>query len=225
MTSPAPRPDPEPPAADGDRAYVGRMSYEEYRRYDHASELRHEYVDGVVYAVTGSTLAHGVISLNIAARLHGPARAAGCRTLCQTFKVRTPRGNEYVPDVVVVCGPRASNRALYTESPCLVVEVLSPGTARTDLSEKRLAYQEIGTVDAYLVVEAEWRGVHRHWRDPAGAWRLDTVTGDGAIALPCPAGEVLTLAEVYADLDLPAGPPPVPRLRRGREGAPAGSTL
>jgi Uma2 family endonuclease len=141
------------------------------------------------------------------------------------FKVRTPRGNEYAPDVVVVCGPRTPNGARYTESPCLVVEVLSPSTARTDLSEKRLAYQEIGTVGAYLVVEAEWRGVHRHWRDPAGAWRLETVTGDGAISLPCPAGEVLTLAEVYADLDLPAGPPPVPRLRRVRERPPEGAAV
>lgn len=228
MTGSARRAEPDPPSAppsvtlEGDgHTYIGPMPYAEYRRMDEASDARLEYVDGVVYAMSGGTAAHDVIVGNVLARLHGPARASGCRAYSQGVKLRTPHGREYVPDLTVVCGPRPPNAAHAVEGPCLVAEVLSPSTARTDLSEKVLAYREIDTLGAYLVIESEWRGVHRHWRDAEGRWHLEEVVGDGSMPLPCPAGGVLTLAEIYEDLDLPAAPPPppVPRLRRVREGA------
>lgn len=225
MTSPARRPEPDPPATrqvQGDgHTYVGAMSYAEYRRMDETSELSLEYVGGVVYAMSGGTRAHARIAGNVFARFYALSRGTGCAAYGQGFKVRTQQGNEYVPDALVECGALDANAALFTETPCLVVEVLSPSTARTDLSEKRLAYEEIPTIGAYLIVEAEWRGVHRHWREGAGAWQAEDVVGDGAILLPCPAGAVLTLAEIYEGLNLPSAPPPPPRLRRVHETAPA----
>ena len=98
--------------------------------------------------------------------------------------------------------------------------VLSPSTRRDDLGEKRERYVEAPSLGAYLVVESTWRAVHRHWRGDDGAWRTDLVTGAGAIPLPCPAGGVLTLDEIYEDVDLPDEPPPA-RLRRVKEGDPA----
>lgn len=194
------------------------MTYDEYRRHAEASEFRHEYVGGVVYAMSGGTSAHGAIALNIGARLWALVRGTGCRAYSSTYHVRTPGGNEYSPDAFVACGPRHDD-AGFSETPCVVVEVLSPGTARVDLNEKRTAYQEIATLGAYLVVEAEWRAVYRHWRGEDGAWRHETFAGDGAVPLPCPAGGVLTLADVYEGMDLPMAPP-APRLRRVREAAP-----
>lgn len=228
MTSPARRAEPDPPSPpphvtiEGDgHTYIGAMTYAEYRRMDEASDARLEYVGGVVYATSGGTTAHDVIVGNVLTRLHGPARKAGCRTYSQGVKLRTPRGDEYVPDVTLVCGPRASNTAHYVEGACLVVEVLSQSTARTDMGEKRLAYQEMESLGAYLLVETEWRRVHRHWRDADGRWQTEEFVGDGTVPLSCPTGGVLTLAEIYEDLDLSAAPPPppVPRLRRVREGA------
>lgn len=229
MTGPARRAEPDPAGPppprhlEGDgHTYIGPMTYAEYRRMDEASDLPLEYVGGVVYAMSGGTQAHALVCVNIAARLRERARGSGCRAFSQGFKVRTADGSEYVPDVVMACGPHPPHGARYTEAPCLVVEVLSPSTTRTDLIEKRAAYQEIPTVGAYLIVEAEWRGVHRHWRDDSGGWRSEQFVGDGVIPLPCPPDAVLTLADVYEDLDLPATPPPPPaaRLRRVYEGAP-----
>ena len=96
-----------------------------------------------------------------------------------------PRGNAYLPDAMVACGPTPPDDARYLDDPSLVVEVLSPSTTRTDPTEKRVAYQEIPTLRAYLVVETEWRAVHRHWRDAEGGWRSETITdATGAISLP-----------------------------------------
>lgn len=227
MTSPARGTEPAPPPAPlveaESRTYVGRMTYAEYRRMDEASDVRLEYVDGVVYAMSGGTRAHSHIAANVLARLHTLCRGTDCSAHSQGFKVRTPRASEYVPDAFVECGAPPAHAALYAETPCVVVEVLSPSTARVDLNEKRPAYQEIPTLGAYLVVEAEWRGIHRHWRNADGSWQQQTITGDGEVPLPCPAGGVLTLGEVYEGLDLPSSPPPppTPRLRRVREAAPA----
>lgn len=86
---------------------------------------------------------------------------------------------------------------------------------------KRRGYERIPSLRTYLLVESAWRGVHRHWRTEDGSWRTELVTGDeGAIPLPCPAGVMLTLAEVYERLTLPSDPPPGTRLRRVKEGAP-----
>lgn len=223
MTSPAHHPESAPSPAtqvEGEeRTHVGRMPYDEYQRLDEGSDVRLEYVGGVVYAMSGGTRVHSRIAANALVRLHAMCVGTGCTAHSQGFKVRTPGQDEYVPDVFVECGPVDANAALYAEAPCVIVEVLSPSTARVDLNEKRWAYQEVPSLGAYLIIESEWRGVHRHWRDDAGTWRRDTIVGDGAVPLPCPAGGVLTLAEIYEELDLPpvAPEPRMPRLRRVRE--------
>jgi Uma2 family endonuclease len=198
------------------------MSYDEYLRHEQASSVRHEYVDGVVYAMSGGTNAHQTIGLNVAVLLRQRTRGTGCRTYAQIFKLRTPRGNEYYPDAMVGCGRRPADDARHLADPCLAVEVLSPGTARTDLHEKRDAYREVPSLAAYLAVQYEYRGVHRHWRDDHGAWHVELIAGArGDVPLPCPAGGApLTLDEIYEDTDVPRDPPR-PRLRRLRETAPA----
>lgn len=119
---------------------------------------------------------------------------------------------------MVSCGPKPPNDALQLDDPCLAVEVLSPSTARTDHAEKLESYVEVPTLGAYLIVETIWRAVHRHWRDAQGTWRTELVAGTGGVVpLPCPAGGVLTLDEIYEGVELPPEPPTPPRLRRVRE--------
>ena len=112
------------------------------------------------------------------------------------------------------CGPRLANDDRYLTDPCLVVEVLSPSTMRTDLGEKRIAYQEIPTLRAYLVVETAWRAVHRMWREADGAWQRETIAdaSGGLVPLPCPDGAALTLEEIYEDVTLDTEPPRATRV-------------
>lgn len=203
---------------------VGRMSYEAYRQLAETHELGLEYVDGVAYAVQTGNIRHATIATNVLRRVLGPADASGCRVFSMSVSVRTPRRNEYIPDLFVDCA-RPTRDDLddhASETPCLIVEVVSPSTAFVDLEAKRPAYLEIPTLGAYLAVETDWRAVHRWWRTESGAWARGLVTGDGAVPLPCPVGVTLTLGDVYAGLQVPAEPPAprIPHLRRVREPEP-----
>ncbi len=227
MTIPAshPAPDEEPEGA------VGPMTFEEYLEFEEASETRHEFVNGYAFpmnttAMSGGTRRHSKIIGNVAGQLwlrtRGTTRGTTCEMHSQGFKLQTPGGDTYYPDVMVSCGPPPPGDALYLDDPCLAVEVLSPSTERTDYSEKLESYTEVPTLGAYLIIETTWRAVHRHWRDADGAWRRDVIAGaEGVVPLPCPAGGALTLGEIYEGVDLPPEPPSRPRLRRVRE--PAGA--
>ena len=197
---------------------VGRMSYEEFLEVAERDDRRYEDVEGVVYALATPVLRHARIAGNITAALRAVRRAGGCEVFSQGASVRTPRGNVYVPDVIVRCGARVSDDVRHIEDPCVLVEVLSPSTTRTDLGDKRANYPEFASLQAYLVVEQAWRCVHVYRRDASGAWPaapVETVEGfAGEVRLPCPVGAVLTLDAIYEDVDAPAERP---RLRRVRE--------
>lgn len=229
MTSPAqpPRPDSEE-----DEAYlppVGPMTFEEYREFQAASDTRHEFVNGFAFplhpiGMSGGTRDHSRITTNVIGRLWPRTQGTGCVIYTQTFELRAPNGEEYYPGVMVSCAPEPAGKALFLVDPCLIVEVLSPSTERTDFGEKLDSYVQIPTLGAYLIVETNWRAVHRHYRDDTGGWRQELVAGgERAIPLPCPASGVLTLDEIYEGVDLPSEPPSPARLRRIKEPAPDGA--
>ena len=195
--------------------FESRMTFEQYLAFEERSMCRHEFIDGRIYAMTGGTRGHHRASFNIAMRFHLSTGGRGCEVFHNDFKIVTPRGNAYYPDVVLACAEPITNEARFVSDPCLIVEVLSPSTRRTDEGEKRWAYQEIPSLEAYWIVEATWRGVERHWRDTTGAWCVESLHGAGTILVPCLEAAV-TLDQMYEGVDVP-GEPPRARLRRVRE--------
>lgn len=214
MTSPAPRPGP-----DDARLPIGPMSFEEFVAFAESDpETPYEYIGGYAYAKSGVTKAHNRISLNIAGHLWSRTRGTGCTTYMETFGIRTPSGEFYLPDVAVSCGPTTPAGEDYIDNPCLIIEVLSRSTRLDDFGIKREGYLTIVALGAYLRVESTWRAVHRDWRGLDGAWRTELVAGaEGVVPLPCPAGGVLTLDEIYEGTNVPPEPPESPRLHRVRE--------
>lgn len=189
-----------------------RMTFEEYLAFAGRSDQGFELMDGVVYAMSSGTSAHNAIAINATVALHPAAERAGCRVFSQGFVVRTRRDSGYVPDVVVICEPLRPDAA-FTREPCLIVEVLSPSTARIDFGEKLRAYKRLPTLQAYWIVETRWRAVHRHWRDAASRWRSEEVIGAGVLPVPCPAGvEPLSLDVVYRGVPADREPPPLRRV-------------
>ena len=189
------------------------MTPAEYRAFEEASPIRHEFVGGRVYAMTGVRRAHSRITGNFSSRLWVAARGGPCRVHHSEVKLQI--GDVYYyPDVMVACGPEPEDPYV-EDAPCLVVEVLSASTRRTDLGEKPLAYARVPSLGLYLAVDQRRRLVDVHRRDGAGGWRVETLAGQGEVALPCPE-LTLTLDDIYEGLDLPAVPP-----RRVRERAAA----
>lgn len=173
---------------------------QEYLECELSSEVRHEYVDGQVYAMVGASRTHGRIVAALSYSLMPKAREKGCQLFLSDMKVRLDfAGQEvyYYPDVVLVCDPD-DQATYYTERPCLIVEVLSDSTERIDRREKLLAYQKLPSLEAYLLVAQDARRVEVFRR--AADWQHELHT-DGAIDLPCVNGS-LALDDVYLDVGL-----------------------
>ena len=179
------------------------MTVEEYFRFEEGSPVRHEYVSGELYAMSGATFRHNTLALNVGTRLHAAAGDGPCYVAMNDMRVQVSHDVYYYPDVVVICAPMAQLDVTATQ-PCLVVEVTSPSTARTDRSEKLTAYKQVPSLRAYLIVDHRRRRVERHWRaGPDDVWQREEIVLEGRVPVPCVDVD-LTLDEIYRRVDLPA---------------------
>ena len=179
------------------------MTVEEYFRFEEGSQVRHEYVSGELYAMSGATLRHTAIVANIGTRLHGAAGDGPCWAVMNDLRVQVSHDVYYHPDVVVICAPMGQLEITATQ-PCVVVEVTSPSTARTDRGEKLSAYKQVPSLRAYLIVDHRRRRVERHWRNGTdGVWQREEIVLEGRVSIPCVDTD-LTLDEIYRRVDLPA---------------------
>jgi len=159
--------------------------------------------------MTGGTLNRSAIILNLATALKMHLRGSGCRPFAEGTKTRVAARNAfYYPDVVVTCDDRdqPSNQQ-YIEHPCLIIEVLSPSTARFGReaspqeirTEKFADYRAIATLRDYILVATDRRFVEHFQRDDRGNWTLTAPTDAIAINhLNC----TIAIAEIYEDTDI-----------------------
>lgn len=176
------------------------LTVEEYFAFEESSPIRHEYIGGQLYALAGASDRHNEIILNIAARIHPLLRGTSCRVYTESMRLRVTENIYYYPDLMVTCDPGDRDR-LVRHSPCLIVEVLSPGSIVTDRREKLFAYRQITSLEAYVMVYQDEMRVERHYRDADGVWRNAEVARKGNVPLPCP--EIrLTLDDIYDGVDM-----------------------
>ncbi len=159
------------------------LTVAEYLEGELGSQVKHEYVAGQVFAMTGTTLRHGAIIGNIASALRAHLRGGPCRVYVADIKVRVEAVDAfYYPDVLVTCEPYNPGGYVVAE-PVLIVEVLSPSTEATDRREKLSAYRRLDSLRDYLIVHQESREVTVHRRDEKCQWWQDVYGPDGAIHL------------------------------------------
>jgi len=179
------------------------VSEVDYLETERDASTRHEYVDGVLFAMTGASRAHNQIATNLTIALGTHLRGSGCRVASSDMKVRLGDTNRryYYPDAVVSCSDPDEEPDAYTETrPVLVVEILSRSTAAIDRREKRLAYQAMPSVIDYLIVSQESREVERFTR--AGESWTHTLFGTGETVELVSIGFALAMEELYADIAL-----------------------
>lgn len=130
-----------------------KISVKEYLEGEKISPIKHEYIDGEVYAMAGTSKSHNRIIKNILNKLSEHLRNTDCEPFFVDIKVRVEKPNRfYYPDLVVVCGEDNEDE-YYAVKPKMIIEVLSPGTSLTDRREKMFAYKEIETLDEYVLIE------------------------------------------------------------------------
>ena len=130
------------------------LSVEEYIEGEQHSEVRHEFIGGLVYAMAGASDEHNAICLNLASALLAHLRGKSCRVFMVDSKVRLLADADdifYYPDLMVACDPRDKDR-FFKRFPRVLVEVLSESTERIDRREKFLSYTQIETLEEYILV-------------------------------------------------------------------------
>ena len=174
------------------------VSVDEYLEMEERSEIRHEYVGGVLYAMGGGSDHHNRIAGNIYISFSMKARESGCRVYIADMRFQID-DVYYYPDVMVACEPPETENPVWRTNPCVVVEVLSPSTETIDRREKLLAYRSVASVQSYLIVHQDTQRVERYYRNESGQWARADHVRDGYIPIPCLETR-LTLAEIYQGL-------------------------
>ena len=130
----------------------------EYLEGERLSEIRHEFVDGRIYAMSGASLRHNEICLDTAFLLKKHLSGGSCRTFVEAVKVELADDlteSYYYPDVFVTCEP-ADDDSHVVRHPKLIIEVLSPSTSRNDRGDKLANYKRIPSVEEIVHIEQDW---------------------------------------------------------------------
>jgi Uma2 family endonuclease len=179
-----------------------RLSVEEYLEAEKDSPVRHEYVDGQIYAMAGASDRHNRIAINFTNPLDDHLVDGPCEVFIADMKVWVSETVFYYPDVVVACdGPSAD--PYYRRQPRLIIEVSSPATERIDRSEKLLAYKRVRSLKEYVIVSQDRVRIEVFRRGRGDRWSWQVLTDlDEELCLES-VGLTLPVRQVYRRVKLP----------------------
>ncbi len=174
-----------------------QITAEEYLEGEELSDVKHEYVGGLIYAMAGATREHNVIAGRLFSHLQARVEGGPCQAYIADVKVRLRYlGSDifYYPDVVVGCDPR-DIEALYLEHPKVILEVLSKSTERLDRREKYWAYRSADSLEEYVLVAQDRREVTVFRK--ADNWQPEILTASEATLELRSLNVSLPLAAIY----------------------------
>lgn len=177
-----------------------KLSAAHYLAMDRASEVRHEYLNGEIFAMGGATFRHNQVVTRLLVALDRRIRGQGCQTTANDLRVQiTPTGLYAYPDLVVVCGePQFADSELDTLlNPRVLVEVLSDSTEAYDRGLKFAHYRTLATLQDYVLVAQDRPSIERYSRIEHHRWEYWASTGVGDnLQLPSLGCEI-PLGEIY----------------------------
>lgn len=153
-------------------------SDEEYFLFEEKSKTKHELINGNLYEMSGVSKYHNNLSGIIFILLKSLLKRSKLEIYYEGFKVKTPPGNYFYPDVCV-CFSEAQK--YFTDQPVLIIEVLSETTRSFDLTDKFIQYRKIETLEYYLCIEPEQQVVFFNFKNEEGEWLAETLTKDESI--------------------------------------------
>ena len=177
-----------------------KMTVNEFLPWAKQQPEHWELFDGVPTAMSPERVVHGDTKYR-AARAFDNAIASArvpCRFVLDSAAVRVDARNSYQPDLFVYCGDPIPGDALEVPNPVIVVEVLSPGNAITDLRDKLQGYFRVASIQHYLVIDPDKRLVIHHTRGNDDVVSTRIVTS-GQIALD-PPGLSIAVSDLFASI-------------------------
>jgi len=177
-----------------------KMTPQQYLAFERAAETRHEYLDGDIFDMAGTTYGHTRIKDNLAQHLANRFGTGPCEVLTTDLRVKVDATGLYTyPDLIVLCGEgEFEDDELDTRlNPTAIIEVLSDSTEKYDRGKKFLHYQRIPSLREYVLVAQDEMLIDRYVRQPDGTWNLMTFSGSDAVFSFKTIRAKVPLADIY----------------------------
>ncbi len=176
---------------------------EEYLERERQAEYKSEYYNGEIFAMSGGTHNHSLLTSNFIAVLNVALRGTGCLVFTSDLRVHIPAVGLYTyPDVSVVCGEVDLLDDMHDIllNPVLLVEVLSPSTESYDRGKKFAFYRSITSLKEYALVSQRQKLVEVFRKNEENLWVLhETDEARGTVELAS-VGCALQLDDLYANV-------------------------
>ncbi len=192
-----------------------RYTLDDYFLIEQSSPLKHEYLRGEIFAMSGASIAHNEITANLLTLLRTALRESPCRAYASDLRVATPSGLLTYPDLAVICGTAEllPGRPDTATNPTVLIEVLSEATQAYDRGQKFAAYKSLPSLKEYVLIEQDRIGIE-HWRRRRdGTWAAKAMMRLSATLRLTTLGLRLPISEIYHGVELAAHPRSA---RRGR---------
>jgi Uma2 family endonuclease len=178
------------------------MTYADYLAAEAASEIRHEYLRGEVYAMAGGTPSHARLAMAIGVALSNALSGRPCSVFGSDLRVRISATDlSTYPDISVVCGKLEHDEIDpdAATNPILIIEVLSDSTEAYDRGQKFAHYRQIPSLREYVLASQHEARLEAYYKNAEGAWVLDEAGPGQALTLRALAGVRLEVDAIYRD--------------------------
>ncbi|NOZ39925.1 MAG: Uma2 family endonuclease [Planctomycetes bacterium] len=183
-----------------------RLTPEQYLEIERGCEQKHQFYRGEMFAMSGASIAHNLVTFNLAGVLHAQLKDRDCQAFVNDMRVHIPSTGLYTyPDGIITCEkPRFQDDHFDTLlNPQVIIEVLSPSTENYDRSKKFKQYREIDSLQDYVLIAQDSAIIERFSHDEHGNWFMVDAQELGA-TMELPAVDCkLPLADIYAKVEFP----------------------
>ncbi|MDJ0840375.1 MAG: Uma2 family endonuclease [Acidobacteriota bacterium] len=179
------------------------LSESEYLHRERQSEVKHEFYNGEIFAMTGASARHNIITGNVFSFLRNSLRGGPCRPFTGDMRLKVLDNGLYTyPDIMIVCRQPefTGDQPDTVTNPSVIMETLSASTEAYDRGKKFAHYRLIPSLEAYLLISQEERKIEMFTREKDRWAFLETIGENASLTIP-PLSLKLPLDEVYEGLE------------------------
>jgi Uma2 family endonuclease len=179
------------------------LSLEDYLQWEEQQEEKHEYVNGMIYAMAGASESHVGITANLTSIILAHLKGSKCKVLSSDMNMRVniaAKNIYYYPDILVTCDDRDRLTKNSKSYPCLIIEVLSNSTEAKDRGVKFANYQTIESLQEYVLINQQEQRIEVFRRSDRKFWILQTYTAGEDVELKT-INLTIPISSIYEDIE------------------------
>jgi len=183
-----------------------KITSQEYLAFERQATEKHEFVDGIIYAMSGASEEHNLIAVNMVAELHLAFKKRHCKVYSSDMRVKVNKSDYVYPDVVAVCGDAQfeDNTFDTLSNPTVIIEILSDSTERYDKGRKAELYRALPTVQDYVLISQTHCYIEHYQRQTATQWLFTTISQMDEKLILSSVNATIAVQDIYDKVSLTA---------------------